>query len=199
MREPLILRACDILATAFALLAGLAALALALMIGFDVLARRLLGFSVQGTDELGGYTLALIGSLGLAYALMRRRHTRIDLLLPWLPARLARALDALALASLAAFAAFMADHARLAFEETWEFDSLANTPLQTPLWIPQGFWMIGTIAFALCALAQAAHAAWLFFAAPDRLGALYGPLTTRDELAEFRQARGAAEPGPRLG
>lgn len=191
MRQPLVLRALDILATAFAVLAGIAVFLLALLIGFDIVARRLLGFSVQGTDELGGYTLALIGSLGLAYALMRRRHTRIDILLPFLPSRLARALDALALASLAAFAVFMADHAWAAFAETWEFDSLANTPLQTPLWIPQSVWMVGTVSFAVCALAQALHAAWLLFAAPDRLGQAYGPLTTQDELQDFQQNRNA--------
>jgi TRAP-type C4-dicarboxylate transport system permease small subunit len=197
-RPPLPLRLLDWLASGFALLAGVAVFVLALMIGFDVLARRFAGFSVQGTDELGGYTLALIGSLGLAYALMRRRHTRIDILLPYLPARLARALDALAVAAMAGFAVFIADHAWDAFEETWIFDSVASTPLQTPLWIPQAFWMVGTGAFALCAVAQAVHAAWLLLRAPDRIGGYYGPLTTKDELEEFQEERGAAGQAPTL-
>jgi len=197
-RPPLPLRVLDWIASGFALLAGVAVFLLALLIGFDVLARRLAGFSVQGTDELGGYTLALIGSLGLAYALVRRRHTRIDILLPFLPPRLARLLDALAVATLAAFAVFIADHAWDAFEETWIFDSIASTPLQTPLWIPQAFWMVGTGIFALCAVAQALHAAWLALAAPHRIAAFYGPLTTQDELDEFQEERGAAGPAPTL-
>jgi TRAP-type C4-dicarboxylate transport system permease small subunit len=197
-RPPLPLRLLDWLASGFALLAGIAVFILALMIGFDVLARRFAGFSVQGTDELGGYTLALIGSLGLAYALVRRRHTRIDILLPHMPRRLARVLDALAVATLAGFAVFMADHAWVAFDETWTFDSLASTPLQTPLWIPQAFWMLGTAAFAVCALAQALHAAWLLVTAPDRIAAFYGPLTTQEELEEFQEERGAHGTAPTL-
>jgi TRAP-type C4-dicarboxylate transport system permease small subunit len=197
-RLPLPLRLLEWLASGFALLAGIAVFMLGLMIAFDVIARRLFGFSVQGTDELGGYTLALIGSLGLAYALMHRRHTRIDILLPFLPARLAGVLHALAIASLAAFAVFIADHAWNAFEETWLFDSLANTPLATPLWIPQAFWLAGTFAFALCAVAQAAHACWLLFAAPEAVARHYGPLTTQDELDEFQQDRDAAGPAATL-
>ncbi|PWS37967.1 TRAP transporter small permease [Falsiroseomonas bella] len=197
-RPPLPLRLLDWVASSLALLAGFAVFVLALMIGFDVLARRFAGFSVQGTDELGGYTLALIGSLGLAYALMRRRHTRIDILLPYMPERIARALDALAVATLAGFAVFIADHAWVAFEETWTFDSLANTPLQTPLWIPQAFWLAGTIAFAVCALAQALHAGWLLLRAPDRIAPFYGPLTTQEELQEFQEERSGSGPAPTL-
>jgi len=195
---PLPLRVMDLVAAGLALLAGLAVVALALLIGVDVIGRRFFALSVQGTDELGGYTLALIGSLGLAYALARRRHTRIDIMLPLLPWRIARALDALAMATLAGFAAFMAGHAWNAFAETWEYDSLANTPLQTPLWIPQGFWLAGTGAFALAALLRAAHAAWLLAAAPERIAAHYGPLTTQDELDGFQEERSAAASAPRL-
>ena len=198
MRPPLPLRLLEWLASGFALLAGIAVFLLGLLIAFDVIARRLFGISVQGTDELGGYTLALIGSLGLAYALMHRRHTRIDILLPFLPGRLAGVLHALAIASLAAVAVFILDHAWYAFEETWSFDSIANTPLATPLWIPQAFWLAGTAVFALCAVAQAVHATWLLFVAPDAMARHYGPLTTQDELEEFQQDRDAAGPAATL-
>lgn len=198
MRQPLPFRLLGLLASGFALLAGIAVLLLGLMIAFDVIARRLFGLSVQGTDELGGYTLALIGSLGLAYALLHRRHTRIDILLPFLPARLAGALHVLAVVTMAGFAVFIADHAWNAFEETWLFDSIANTPLGTPLWIPQAFWLTGTFVFALCAVAQAVHAGWLLFAAPEAIARQYGPLTTQDELEDFRQDRDAAGPAATL-
>ena len=79
MDQPRIIRFLDHVSVAFALFAGLAVVILSLLICFDILARTFFRFSLQGTDELGGYTLALIGSLGLPYALLRRGHPRIDI------------------------------------------------------------------------------------------------------------------------
>jgi TRAP-type C4-dicarboxylate transport system permease small subunit len=79
MKPPPALRALDQIAVVFALFAGVAVAILSLLIVFDIAARSLFRFSLQGTDELGGYTLALTGSLGLAYTLIRRGHPRIDI------------------------------------------------------------------------------------------------------------------------
>jgi hypothetical protein len=49
-------------------------------------------------------------------------------------------------------------------EESIEFQSRANSPLGTPLWIPQTLWLAGLGAFAIVALAMALHAAWLLLA-----------------------------------
>ena len=91
----------DRLAAALAFVCGVGLLLLALLITWDIVARKAFGLSVQGTDELGGYVLALIGSLGMAHVLLRREFTRIDLVLPYLPARLRQVLHVAAYVALA--------------------------------------------------------------------------------------------------
>jgi TRAP-type C4-dicarboxylate transport system permease small subunit len=178
-------RALRSLATVFALLAGAASAALAAAIVVDVLARRLFGFSLQGTDEYGGYVLAMIASLGLSQALLQRGHTRVDILVPLLGPRLQAAVNLLALATLLLYALFIAGYAYATWQETIEFDSRANSPLQTPLWAPQMIWVIGTWTFAVTAawvLVRAARLAWREPAAANRE---YGPLSATQEVREL--------------
>jgi TRAP-type C4-dicarboxylate transport system permease small subunit len=178
-------RALRSLATVFALLSGAASAALAAAIVADVLARRLFGFSLQGTDEYGGYVLAMIASLGLSQALLQRGHTRVDILVPLLGPRLQAAVNLLALATLLLYALFIAGYAYATWQETIEFDSRANSPLQTPLWAPQMIWVIGTWTFAVTAawvLVRAARLAWREPAAANRE---YGPLSATQEVREL--------------
>jgi TRAP-type C4-dicarboxylate transport system permease small subunit len=178
-------RALRSLATVFALLSGAAIAALAAAIVVDVLARRLFGFSLQGTDEYGGYVLAMIASLGLSQALLQRGHTRVDILVPLLGPRLQAAVNLLALATLLLYALFIAGYAYATWQETIEFDSRANSPLQTPLWAPQMIWVIGTWTFAVTAawvLVRAARLAWREPAAANRE---YGPLSATQEVREL--------------
>ncbi len=191
-------RQVDRLSALLALLAGTLVLFLAVFIGVDVIARRFFAFSLQGSDELGGYVLALVGALGFAYVQAERGFTRIDLILPYFPAAVRRCLHVLAYLTLAAFAVFMAWYAFVEYRETWAFDSRANTPLQTPLWIPQGLWLAGMVIFALSAVGHAILALRLAMGAPDRLERQYGARTVADELEEFQAAHRADAPSARL-
>ena len=180
------MRALDRAAVVLALVAGVAVAVLAVLIVFDITARSLFRFSLQGTDELGGYTLALTGSLGLAYTLMRRGHPRIDIGFRLFPTRMRQVLHVLALATLTGFAVFMTQHAIGEFRGTLAFGTITNTPLQTPLWVPQVFWVAGTGFFALTALVMTVHGALMI--ASGRGGEaerLYGPLTVEEELEEY--------------
>lgn len=181
-------RLVDRLSAVLAVVSGLLVLLLAVFIGLDVVARRFLGFSLQGSDELGGYVLAIVGSLGLAYVQAERGFTRIDLALPYYPAAMRRALHVLAYLTLAGFAVFMAWYALGEFQETWLFDSRAATPLQTPLWIPQGIWLAGMIIFAVSAVGHAAIAVHYAVAAPATLDEVYGARTIEEELEEFKSS-----------
>ena len=67
-------------ARALALLAGYALLLLTLVITVEVLLRRFANISLQGSDELGGYTLAMIGAFGFSLAALERAHTRVEIL-----------------------------------------------------------------------------------------------------------------------
>jgi TRAP-type C4-dicarboxylate transport system permease small subunit len=186
MTSPLALRLLDRIAVILALVAGVAVAFLAFLIVFDIVARNLFRFSVQGTDELGGYTLALTGSLGLAYTLLRRGHPRIDIGFRFFPNRLRQVLHVLALATLTAFAAFMTQHALAEFRTTLLFGSVTNTPLKTPLWVPQFLWVAGTAFFALTGFILTLHGILLIAAGKgEQTEKRYGPVTVEEELEEF--------------
>lgn len=182
---PLALRVVEALATAMALVSGVAVAALALLIAYDIVARGLFRHSVQGADELGGYTLALVGSLGLSHTLLRRGHPRIDVAVGLFPARMRAVLHVLALGTMAGFAVFMTVHALGELGEALRFNAVTNTPLQTPLWVPQGLWAFGTGFFALTATVLTVHAALLLREDPARVAALYGPVTVEEEVREY--------------
>ena len=60
-------------------------IALSVLTCVEMLGRKLLGFSLQGVDEIGSYTYAIVGAFGFAYALITRSHTRVDFLLSRMP------------------------------------------------------------------------------------------------------------------
>jgi TRAP-type C4-dicarboxylate transport system permease small subunit len=168
--------------TAVAIACGWALLALCALTGYDILARRLLGHSVQGVDEIGGYILAITASVGFAAALLNRMHTRIDLVLVIMPPRLRAVMNTFAALCLAGFALFMAQKAFVTLNETLEFGSRASTPLQTPLWIPQSLWIMGILLFAIISCVMAAHATWLLFRGQiDTINKQYGPPSIDEE------------------
>lgn len=191
---PTIFNFIDRLATLFAFVAGASVLLLALLIAVDVVARKLFGFSLQGTDEIGGYVLAMVGSLGMMHVLSQREFTRIDLLFRHLPAIIRRLLHVLAYVLLAAVVAFFAHHALKTLDETLLFETRANTPLQTPMWIPQGLWATGMVCFAAMAALHALRACVLLVMSPERLEAEYGTSHLEDEVKEYTSgSRNAAE------
>lgn len=193
---PPLLRLTAAVARALALFAGATVGLLAVLICIDIGARSLLRVSVQGSDEIGGYVLALVGSLGLAHTLLQRAHPRIDLGIRRLPLRPRAALHVLALATMAAMAAFMAWHAWGELGQSLTFGAVTNTPLETPLWVPQGLWLLGTAFFALTALLCTVHAAALLAKEPERVEALYAPTSVEEEVEAFL---GDATPNSRDG
>jgi TRAP-type C4-dicarboxylate transport system permease small subunit len=130
---------------------GYACLGLSFLIVFEILARKLLNFSVQGVDEIGGYVVAVTGTFGMGMAAWTRAHTRIDVVLNRMPVRLQAACNIVAYLCLAAGAIFMAYMAWLTLNESIEFNSRASSPLQTPLWLPQSIWLAGLCLFGLTA------------------------------------------------
>jgi anti-sigma-K factor RskA len=68
-------------------------------------------------------------------------------------------------------------------EESLFFQAHANSPLQTPMWLPQGFWLAGLVAFALVAVIYGAHALGLLFVNWRLVNRWYGPMTIDEEVA----------------
>ncbi|MCS2608133.1 TRAP transporter small permease subunit [Halomonas dongshanensis] len=166
-----------------AILCGYACLGLCLLIGYEIVARRLLGHSIQGVDELGGYVLAITSAVGFSAALMHRMHTRIELGLNRFPIAIQAGLNTIAVLLLAGFAVFMLLQVWGTWQSSIAYGSRASTPLQTPLWIPQGVWMLGVTLFALVAAAMLLHSLWLLAGAHyQTLNDRYGPPSLQDEV-----------------
>lgn len=122
---------------------GALTIASVLLISFDVLARKFLGFNTGGADELSSYAFAISTSWALAFATLQRANVRVDVLYQYFPVRISALLDWLALVSLGVFMVFLTYYAFDVASTSLAQDSAANTPLATPLWIPQGLWVLG--------------------------------------------------------
>jgi TRAP-type C4-dicarboxylate transport system permease small subunit len=123
-------------------------------------------------------------AFGFAHTLAVRRHTRIDLFLSRLPAWPKAAAHVLAALAIAGLDGFLAWRGSAELSESIEFMSVSTSPLQVPLWIPQGVWVAGLSLFALVAVLLALHAAFLLARGRVReVNAWYGPPTVDEEIA----------------
>lgn len=174
-----------------ALLAGYGLLLLSLLIAAEILLRRFANVSLQGSDEIGGYVLAILAAFGFSFALLERAHTRVELLVERVPGRMAAALNLLSLVGIMVMAVFMAWRGWTALAESIEYKSLSGTPLMTPLWIPQSIWVAGLVFFAVVASVVTLHAAWLALRDWPAVNRLYG-IKSLEEIMEEEQVDGSA-------
>lgn len=180
-----LLRTVEQIAAALALVAGVAIAVLAGLITIDIIGRDFFGASIQGTDEIGGYVLAFVGSLGMALTLLRRGHPRIEIFYRFFPRALRDGLHVLAQLAMASFALFMAWHAWGELQTTLRFGAITNTPLQTPLWVPQAVWVTGMIFFAVTACLTTVHALVLLIADRPSIERRYGAPTIDEEVSQY--------------
>jgi TRAP-type C4-dicarboxylate transport system permease small subunit len=173
----------------FSIIGGYILLFLSFLIVFEIIARKIFNYSLQGVDEMGGYIVAITGTFGFAYALIERTHTRIDIILDHVPAAIRNLLNLLAYALVTGGALFMLRYGYEALSESILFKSLSPTPLQVTMWIPQSMWVAGLIVFAITAVAMLVHLLVLQFKNPGRGFHLYGPPTVEEEVErEMAQA-----------
>jgi TRAP-type C4-dicarboxylate transport system permease small subunit len=169
---------------------------LSVAVAVEVTLRKVLNVSLQGVDELGGYSLAIGAGLAFALALVGRSHIRIDLVHERLPRPLRLLLNVVAVASLAATAVSLPVLAWFALSDSIAMNSTAQTPWATPLRWPQGVWFVVLSVFALVAIGSLLRLlAFAFGGQTDRVDREYGPRGTKEELQEELadiEARGAA-------
>ena len=144
-----LLRRANALSLGAAWFGGAITLASVLLICFDVLVRKFFGFTTGGADELSGYAFAIRTSWSLAFVVLHRGNVRVDALYQLLPVRVSAVLDWLSLVALGVFMVFLTYYASFVVDTSWTQSSAANTPLATPLWIPQGLWFLGLVWMCL--------------------------------------------------
>jgi TRAP-type C4-dicarboxylate transport system permease small subunit len=122
----------------------------------------------------------------LAFVLLERANVRVDALYIRLPKPVTALLDLLALLMLGVFVLLLGWFAGKVLEDSLLFATRANTPLGTPLWIPQSLWLLGFGLFLF---------AWLPLVLRVALALLSGDLAQVRALAGARtlQEEAAAE------
>jgi TRAP-type C4-dicarboxylate transport system permease small subunit len=123
--------------------------ATSILIAVEVTLRKVFSVSMGGADEISSYALAMACTWSFGFALFRKAHIRIDVLYVRLPKTVRYALDILSLVFFALYMVILTYYAYIVLYTSIIKDSTANTPLHTPLWIPQSLWLVGLIAFTI--------------------------------------------------
>ncbi len=180
---------------------GLTFLALAAVVTVETLSRKLFNVSLQGADELGGYSLAVGSTIAFSLALMGRNHIRVDVFHERMPKPVQAFLNWFSIVSLAGFGIFVAWVATKVIADTKAYGSTAQTPWATPLIWPQSVWYAGLVVFALVATGYALRATGLLATGRvDTLNHDFHPKSAKEELKEElddlaqRQAAEGAKP-----
>jgi len=141
--------------------------------------------------------LAIGIAWGLAHALARRAHIRVDVWVNRLPLRLRAVLHLLALLALGAFAAFCAWAAWSLVDESLLFGAVDNSALRVPLAIPQGLWFAGIAAFCVMIAVLALESLLsILLGRAAELDRLLGSRTLEDETEEALEAVAMARRAP---
>ena len=166
----------------------------------EMAGRKIFDFSLQGVNEIGGYSFAVVSAIGFSYGLLTRGHTRVDFFVSKFSASRRAALNLAATLTLAAMGVFAIYCAYGVLADTFSLQATASTPLATPLWIPQGAWFAGYLVFAVVALAASVDA---FRLARNRswaeINRRHGPQTLEEEIESeaglhLKPVSGAGEP-----
>lgn len=130
-----------------AVVAGFTLLATAILVSVEVIVRRFFLISLNAGSELSSYVLGIVASWGLSYTLLLRGHVRVDALVRHFPERLRLWIDLFALLGLGLVATLLLIQGFVTFLASWSMDAHSMTPLQVPIWIPQGLWVLGLAFF----------------------------------------------------
>ena len=172
------------------LVCGYLVLAGAVIVGADVIVRKLANVSLLAgaASELCGYVLAIVTTWGAASALLARAHIRIDLLANMLPPRAAAVADMVAVAAFAFATGFLTWTGYGTAMRSFELGSRSMSPLAVPLALPQGAWLAGLFLLTLTALFILLRGL-VFLIAGDHAAVrrLAGPKTSAEEVDEQRQ------------
>lgn len=170
---------------------GVALLGVAFFVALEVILRKVFLIGLSAAADLSGYALAISYAWGLSFALLKRAHVRVDAVIRLFPRKVCAAFDVVALSALTWLAAAMAWYGYGVFAESFARSARAMTPLGTPMWIPQGLWVIGLAGFLLtCVVLLVVAVRNLLAGRTSEVNRLIGTLSAEEEAAaEIHDAR----------
>ena len=179
--------------TKLAILGGVMLICSAVYTAAEVLARRFLALSLGGASEMAAYAFAISSAWAFSFSLLERGHIRIDALYQLASRPLRALVDVLSVVSLAAYAGMLVWFSYRLIEFAVVHHTRANTPLQTPIWIPLLLWYSGLVLFFLVASFLGVRAVLAFargdYAWVDR----HAGLASNDAQVEAPELVAAAE------
>lgn len=180
--------------------AGLCYLLITLLICFDIVARRLLGFSTEATTELTGYLMAVGMSWGLAGTLYERGHVRIDVLVQRTPLAARAWLHLAALLALLVATGFFVYGAISLALDSLDLGATDLSTLRTPLALPQGVWAAGYALLLLAVVGLTAQTlARIARGRPAEVDRSLAARSDAEEAAETLEATGQSTAAGRDG
>lgn len=132
-----------------AILCGVVLLVVVVLTLTEIILRQVMGRGIGGVDEISGYVMAGVAAWGFSYALVDRAHVRIDVATGRLPLPGRSVFDLLAMISVFGVAVLVSWYGWNVLSRSILRSSRANTPLETPLWIPQSIWLGGWLWLSL--------------------------------------------------
>ena len=137
----------DPLSTALAYGGCVVLIGLSLYTSVGVLGRYLFNQPLINLDELGGYAMVAIVFSGLAYTTKSHGHIRVELIISTVSPRVRRILQRAALNLGLVFASLLLAASWWLTRDYFLGDTLSETSLQTPLWIPCSVMVVGSVLF----------------------------------------------------
>jgi TRAP-type C4-dicarboxylate transport system permease small subunit len=128
--------------------AAAACICLVLLVTITQIATRYLGNNVRGLSSYAGYLMAASTYLGLAHALSRGSHIRIETISKLFGSRRIY-IDLFAFATGSVIACWFAWYSCNMVYTTFVLQDISTDQDETPLWIPQATMAIGTVLFAI--------------------------------------------------
>ncbi len=164
---------------------GAALLCAAIMVTGDVLARKFLGITMSGSDEISGYVFAGGTTWAYSYCAIHRSNIRIDALYNLLPKQVRAILDVVGLLALFFYMWLLTIAGWQVFVTSWEKNSVAISTLATPLWIPQLFWITGLIMFLVTLGFLIIYSSYALITGQlDTVQKVAGTLSVQEEIEE---------------
>lgn len=124
-----------------------------MVVTYEVISRYLLNAPTTWSDEIASYLLIAIVFLGLAQNLRLGDHIRIDIITQKVSARIRLRLELFAYAVGLVFSVMLAVGVWIRFHNFWMRNTVSDSPLMTPLWIPMVPVLLGAVILVLAMLA----------------------------------------------
>jgi TRAP-type mannitol/chloroaromatic compound transport system permease small subunit len=137
-----------------------------LLIGAEVILRKLGLLGISGATEIGGYMLATSSAWAFSFTLLNRSNIRFDALYSRVPPRGRALLDLCGLLFLGAFAWTLTSYAWGVLTTSIALGAQSNSDLAVPLWLPQSLW-VGGLSFLCWTIALLALRVLVAIAAGD--------------------------------